>query len=111
MSRDLATLVDIYEAAISARKFINGFDLDTFLKDEKTQSAVLHQLTVLGEAVNRLSNEFTETHHEIPWRLMAATRNRLVHGYDSVDLHEVWNIIGRDLPELLEQITLLLPDR
>jgi uncharacterized protein with HEPN domain len=57
-----------------------------FLSDLKTQSAVLHQLMVLGEAVRRLATGFRESHPEIPWALMAGMRDKLIHAYDAVDL-------------------------
>jgi uncharacterized protein with HEPN domain len=79
-------------------------DRITFSEDAKTQSAVLHQVMVLGEAANRLSETFREEHTEIPWRLMIGMRNRLIHGYDDVDLDEVWNTATRDVPALLQAL-------
>jgi uncharacterized protein with HEPN domain len=75
----------------------------------KTQSAVLHQLLVLGEAVKRLSGDFRDAHPEVPWRLIAGMRDKLIHHYDSVDLDEVWRVAERDIPYLAEQIVPLLP--
>jgi uncharacterized protein with HEPN domain len=77
----------------------------------KTQSAVLHQLLVLGEAVKRLSGDFRDAHPEVPWRLIAGMRDKLIHHYDSVDLDEVWRVAERDIPYLAEQIVPLLPSR
>jgi len=90
MARDDATVVDILNAARLARTFVEGMDKAAFLEDAKTQSAVLHQLLVLGEAVRRLSEPFRARHPQIPWRLMAGMRNQLIHEYDDVDLEEVW---------------------
>jgi uncharacterized protein with HEPN domain len=55
----------------------------------KTQSAVLHQLLVIGEAVKRLSQDFRRDHPEIPFALIAGMRDKLIHEYDDVDLEEV----------------------
>ena len=52
-------------------------DLPAFLADAKTQSAVLHQLLILGEAVKRLSAPFREAHPEIPWKEIAGSRDIL----------------------------------
>lgn len=72
-----------------------------FLEDYKTQSAVLHQLMVIGEAVKRLSVEFRDDHPVVPWSLIAGMRDKLIHGYDIVDLDEVWRTAEVDVPELL----------
>jgi uncharacterized protein with HEPN domain len=82
-----------------------------FLNDIKTQSAVLHQLLILGEAVKRLSDDFRQRHATIPWRLIAGMRDKLIHGYDSVDLDEVWKTTSQDMPNLLSQIEPLLPQK
>ncbi len=75
-----------------------------FITDWKTRSAVLYQLTVVGEAVKRLSAEFRLAHKDIPWALMAGMRDHLVHGYDLVDWDEVWKTAAKDIPALLEKI-------
>jgi len=67
MSRDDAILLDILKAARLAVEFKGKINKTTFLKDLKTQSAILHPLLVLGEAVKRLSEKFRADHPEIPW--------------------------------------------
>ncbi len=109
MPRDEAILLDIAKAARLALEFAQGLDQDAFLLDLKTQSAVSHQLMVLGEAVKRLSDEFCTRHPVIPWHQIAGMRDRLIHGYDVVDLDEVWLVLEKDLPELLKQLEPLLP--
>ena len=101
MQRDEATLVDLLQAARLAREFTAGLDKDGFLDDPQLQSSVLYQLVVLGEGVRRLSEAFRQTHGEVPWRQMAGMRDHVVHGYDAVDLDEVWNTLRRDIPELI----------
>jgi uncharacterized protein with HEPN domain len=66
MLRDDATLLDIARAAHLIQTFIAGIAKDDFLVDQKTQSAVLHQLTILGEAVKRLSRAFRDQHPILP---------------------------------------------
>ena len=101
MHRDEATLLDIAMAARLVLEFKEGMDKAAFVDDVKTQSSVLHQLMVVGEAVKRLSDEFRNRHSEIPWSLMAGMRDKLIHGYDIVDLEEVWKTANRDVPDLL----------
>lgn len=109
MERDGATLLDIAHAADLIQRFIGEMPKEQFLADPKTQSAVLHQLTILGEAVKRLSSAFRDQHPILPWSLMAGMRDHLIHGYDAVDLEEVWNTTTRDIPDVLTRITPLLP--
>jgi uncharacterized protein with HEPN domain len=109
MYRDETTLLDIARAAHLVLEFKQGMDKAAFLQDIKTQSAVLHQLMVIGEAVKRLSQDFHTRHPEIPWTLIAGMRDKLIHGYDIVDLDEVWKTVDADVPDLLSLLEPLLP--
>ena len=109
MSRDDASILDIGKAARLILQFKQGIDEATFLADAKTQSAILHQFMVIGEAVKRLSPTLRDSHPSVPWRLIARMRDKLIHGYDSVDLGEVWRTAERDIPDLLSAIEPLLP--
>ncbi len=61
-----------------------------------------------GEAVTRLPAEITEEHGENPWGQIVGLRNRLIHGYDSVDLDVVEQILEKDLPDLIEKLRAVL---
>ena len=60
-----------------------------FMADRKTQSAVVRQLEIVGEAVKNLSPALTASEAAVPWRLIAGTRDRLIHAYFSVSLDAV----------------------
>jgi uncharacterized protein with HEPN domain len=109
LSRDEGNLLDILKAARLAIEFKGQTDKADFLADLKTQSAVLHQLLIIGEAVKRLSPEFRGAHPEVPWKLIAGTRDKLIHFYEGVDLDEVWKMVTADLPQLIRRIELLVP--
>jgi uncharacterized protein with HEPN domain len=102
--RDDVVLQDITNAAQLIAAFVVDFEKDAFLDDWKTRSAVLYQLTVVGEAVKRLSAEFRAAHTQIPWSLMAGMRDHLIHAYDLVDWDEVWKTATKDIPDLLAKI-------
>lgn len=111
MSRDSATLLDLLKAARLAVEFMGSLDKAAFLTDLKTQSAVLHQLLILGEATKRLSTEFREQHQRIPWKQIAGMRDKLIHEYGDVDLDEVWKTVRSDIPQLVKQLEPLVPSK
>jgi uncharacterized protein with HEPN domain len=109
MERDRAALLDIARAARLVLDFIEGLDKAAFLEDIKTQSSVSHQLMIMGEAAKRLSGDFRSHYPEIPWTLIAGMRDKLIHGYDIVDLDEVWKTVTQDVPDLLNWLEAHLP--
>ena len=111
MLRDSATLLDMLKAARLAVEFREGMGKPAFLADAKTQSAILHQLLLLGEAGKRLSQEFRARHEEIPWKKIVGMRDKLIHEYDDVDLDEVWKTVRTDVPRLIKQLELLAPSK
>ena len=104
MHRDDVVIQDIVNAAHLVLEFVDGLDKETFIDDWKTRSAVLYQLTVIGEAVKRLSREFRSQYPQIPWTLIAGMRDNLIHGYDLIDWDEVWRTSKADIPDLLGKI-------
>ena len=109
MPRDDAHLLDVLRAARLAIEFKGSENKTAFLEDVKTQSAVLHQLLIMGEAVKRISPEFRTAHPAVPWKVIAGTRDKLIHFYEGVDLEEVWKMVTSDLPQLISQIEPLAP--
>ena len=87
--RDQASLLDIAKAAQSTLAFVDGLTLDNFATDLKTQSAVLYPITILGEAVKRLSPEFRAQHSAIDWRAITGMCEKLIHDYGNVDIKRV----------------------
>lgn len=84
-----------------------GLNQDDFTSDGRTYDATLRNLELIGEAANRIPEEVRATHPEIPWRLIIATRNRLVHAYLGIDNDTVWSIIRDDIPGLLTRLEAL----
>jgi uncharacterized protein with HEPN domain len=98
--RDSATVLDIVLAAQRIGDFTAGQDFEGFAADLKTQSAVILQLLVIGEAAKRLSAAFREQHPEAPWSDIMRMRDKLIHHYEDVDLELVWRVIRKEVPEL-----------
>ena len=56
----------------------------------------------IGELANGLSTEFINLYNEVPWKQIISMRNRIVHGYDTVDFEIVWNTAKDNISQLLE---------
>jgi uncharacterized protein with HEPN domain len=113
--RDLAVVLDIVLACRDVESFLRGVERAAFLEEEagdevrKTRSAVIHQLLVVGEATKRLSNELRAANPQVPWQAMAGLRDRLIHGYDEIDLDRVWQISTVEVPKVRRHLEHLLP--
>lgn len=101
-------LLDILDCISAIDTFLVDFDFEMFVKDRKTVDAVVRNIEVIGEAANNLTLEFRTDNPQIAWRKMIDTRNRIVHGYASVDLEIIWNIARNDLGQLQVEIEKLL---
>jgi uncharacterized protein with HEPN domain len=93
-------ILDIHEAIDEIRVFTDGMDYAAFSSDAKTVKAVELNLIIIGEATNRVPESIQENNPQIPWNLMRAMRNRLVHVYFSIDEKLLWDTVQKDLPTL-----------
>jgi uncharacterized protein with HEPN domain len=109
MNRAESYLLDIAKFAQTILQLTENMSETEFKDDQRTQLAVLYEITILGEVVKRLSPEFREQHPSIEWKKIAGMRDRLVHDYDQVRLSLIWEVIQTNIPELLDYITPLLP--
>lgn len=102
--QDFELLCDIKEAIQRISGYVSRISHDKFIKDIKTQDAVIRNLEIIGEAVKILSAGLKRKHCDIPWRDLAGLRDRLIHQYSGVNLDIVWKIIKQELSELAKQI-------
>ncbi len=99
--RDTGVLLrEMLESIRIIQEYLADMDLQAFLAQRITQDAVIRRLEILGEAASRLPTSIKDTFPAVDWRAMTAMRNRLIHGYFSVDLAIVWNTVKTDLPAL-----------
>lgn len=110
MSRDQQSIRDVRDAAQEILSFTTEMDQAALAADRRTQAAVLYKIIVIGEAANRLSDDFREQHSTIPWAEIIGMRNILAHQYDEVNTDEVWQVVHRDIPSLMEMIAPLLSE-
>lgn len=111
MNQDQSYLLDIAKLCQTMLRLTANMTEAEFQRDERTQLAILYEITILGEVVKRLSTEFRSQHSTIEWRRIAGMRDRLIHDYDEVKLDLVWEVVTTNIPELLQYITPLLPSK
>jgi uncharacterized protein with HEPN domain len=88
------------EAIGRIEEFVQGIDLDAFLKDRKTSDAIVRNLEIIGEAARNVPDAMTSRYPGVPWKKTRDMRNVLAHAYFGVDLPTVWKTIQEDLPPL-----------
>lgn len=101
----------ILECAQNILQFTESTTENIFMTDKKTQSAVIREFEVIGEASKRISENFRNAHKTIPWKLMAQMRDVLIHNYEGVDLFNVWDTIQKDIPILISELKKIIPAR
>jgi uncharacterized protein with HEPN domain len=105
MKKDpLVYIDDIRDSIEAIKRYTAGLTKENFSSSTEKQDAVYRRLEVIGEAANRLSDEFKSQYPLIPWYQIVGMRNVLVHEYDSIDLDLVWETVQRDIPKLEKYI-------
>lgn len=100
-------LDDMIEFAGKVLAYTNGLDQTGFMTNELVYDAALRNLELIGEAATHVPDEVRTIHSEIPWRMIIAVRNRLIHGYLGIDEDTIWSIIQDDVPGLLLMLNAL----
>jgi uncharacterized protein with HEPN domain len=93
----------IVEAIERIQRYTANVTEQAFLNNELIQDAVARNIEIIGEAaknIQRVDPDFASKHEEIPWQVMYAMRNRLSHGYDTIDYEIVWNLVQEDMKNL-----------
>ena len=108
MRPDRLYLLDIVEAADRVDVHLAERDRETFLADITRQAAVLHELTVIGEAANRISETLRQEHPGTPWAKIVSFRNVVVHEYFGLNWEIVWDTATELVPELRRQVAAVL---
>ena len=110
MPRDQESLIDIATAIQRILRYTANISRANLETNDEKLSAILYQITIIGEATKRLSQSFRQQHPEIPWREMAGMRDVIVHEYDQIDFDVIWDVIQNKLSSLQNLINPLLRD-
>ncbi len=107
-SRNTSLLIeDIIDSAQKILLYTAEISFNQFISDSKTVDAVVRNFEIIGEAANRIPEEFKETHPGIDWHRIRGFRNRIVHEYFGIDYSIVWLIKETFLPDLLSKLSSL----
>lgn len=98
---DINYLKDILEAARRAFGFSAGLKYDDFVKDIKTQDAVIRNIEIIGEAAKNVTESTRCKYPKVPWKQIAGMRDKLVHQYFGVNIDVVWDVVQKDLEKLI----------
>ena len=101
---DIDLLDDILICMGKIQSYLKGLTYDQFSNDSKTQDAIIRNIEIIGEATKHLSDIIKLRYDHIPWKEIAGTRDRLIHGYFGVNIDIVWEIATTDIPKLKAQI-------
>jgi len=111
MEKEVQTwLEDIKQSIDEIEEFLpERRDFFEFKKDLKTRKAIERNIEIIGEAVNRILNVNPEIKITNA-RKIVDTRNRIIHGYDTVSEDIIWAIVSNDLIKLRQEIINLLDE-
>ena len=99
---------DIKEAIERIKEYTKGMGYEQFLKDKKTQDAVVRNIEIIGEAAKNLSSDFRRKYSHLDWKKIAGMRDKIIHFYFGVKWDIVWAVIKDKIPTLSEQINNIL---
>lgn len=103
-------LDDISQRIEKVESYIENMTFEEFKQDDKTVSACIREIEVIGEATKQIPKEITNRFNELPWSLMAKMRDKLIHWYFDIDEEIVWNVAMQKLPQIKEKIDKIISE-
>lgn len=98
---------DMIGFAEKVMAYTAGLDQVRFVASSLNYDATLRNLELIGEAATHVPDAIRAAHPQVPWRLIVATRNRLIHGYLGIDNDTLWSIVVSEVPALLASLRTL----
>ena len=102
---------DMIGFAEKVAAYTAGMVQAAFVASGIAYDATLRNLELIGEAATRIPETVRASHPQVPWRLVVATRNRLIHGYLGIDNDTLWSIVVSDVPALLPKLLVIKNDQ
>lgn len=105
---DSVYLRHILDSIKAIERFSKNLDKQKLISNRLRQSAIIREVEIIGEAVKNISETLKNKYPVIEWKVIARTRDKMIHQYFGVDLNILWEIIKIDLPKLKEEIETIL---
>lgn len=100
-------LLDMRESAEKIQRYTADLKFDEFIEKEMVIDAVARNFEIIGEAANRISDDFKNKNPQIEWKRMTGFRNRIIHDYFGIDHEIMWTIIQENIKQLIDDLILL----
>lgn len=111
MTREYKLFIqDIFEAIDSIEEFVGEMEFSEFYNDDKTRSAVVWKIGIIGEASKNIPKTIKTKYKEVPWKDMAGMRDKITHFYFGIDYKIVWKVVKEDLPKIKPSIVKILDE-
>lgn len=99
---------DIIDCIEKIEQFVGDMSFDEFVQDDKTSSAVIRKLEIIGEATKNVPKEIRQKYKNLPWADMAKMRDKIIHAYFGINYKIVWKVVKERLPEIKPVMTKIL---
>ena len=110
MRSSLLYLSEMLNAIRTIKDFTQDMDKESFFKDEKTKSAVAHQILILGEASKGIPADVKSRAPNLNWKSIAGMRDRMIHAYFNVDYDLLWDTAKNRVPEVEKELEKLIDE-
>ena len=107
---DAASLRHMLNHAREAVDMARDRQREELKQNRMLELALVRLVEIVGEAATRVSDACQQRHAAVPWLQARGMRNRLIHGYDKIDLDVLWDTLGEDLPPLIAELERIVAD-
>jgi len=107
--RDYAYIWDMLDAARTVHEIVSNLEFDQYNNSKVLKLAVERAIEIIGESARHVSDEFKQSHPEIPWQNIIGQRNILAHQYGAIDQRRIWNVAKIHIPDLISKLVPLIP--
>lgn len=110
-SKEYKSLHKMIEYINKSLSYIEGYNYETFIGDNKTIDATVFNISQIGELVKNISDNTKNKYTNIEWNMIKGLRNRIIHDYEGINLKSIWYILQNDVLELKEELQKILKDK
>ncbi|HHT9134084.1 MAG TPA: HepT-like ribonuclease domain-containing protein [Candidatus Avalokitesvara rifleensis] len=111
MRRDYRLFIeDILDCIEKIEQFVGDMSFDEFVQDDKTSSAVIRKIEIIGEAAKNVPRDLRKRYKELPWSDMTKMRDKVIHAYFGINHKIVWRVIKERLPQMKPIIQKMLKE-